>query len=113
MKLLTLSLNEIIHNELRSARTDEPYSRSAVVSDQLGLATIFAHHDILAPGRRASGAHTHSHSEELVVVLLGNPTAYLGEERKELKAGDVVAFTPDPTGMECTPKTGEFFLRVS
>jgi uncharacterized cupin superfamily protein len=53
------------------------------------------HHEVLAPGRRASTPHYHTEREEICYVLEGTPTVHMGARAMQLKAGDCVGFTPD------------------
>ena len=94
MKSRPFSLQDLEHHELQSSRTGEKYSLSAVLTQVLGFKDVFVHHDMIPPGRRASGAHAHSEREEMVVVLEGAVTATLGGESHFLEAGDFIGFPP-------------------
>ncbi len=52
----------------------------------------------VAPGRRSSVRHCHSHEDELFVVLEGSATLLLGDDRHELRPGSIVA-RPAATGV--------------
>jgi uncharacterized cupin superfamily protein len=80
------------HEPLRSSRTGEEFSSSAVLSKALGSAELFIHHEILASGKRASSPHRHSDGEEFVYVLKGRPVVVEGAEAGELSPGDCVLF---------------------
>lgn len=55
-------------------------------------------HVIVAPGRRSSVRHCHSHEDELFIVLEGSGTLLLGEERHPVRPGSIVA-RPAATGV--------------
>jgi uncharacterized cupin superfamily protein len=82
------------HRQLTSARTGEAFSRSAVLSELLGLRNLFIHHDVIAPGHRASGTHFHTVREEVVYVVRGRLRACIGEREFDIQAGELVAFHP-------------------
>lgn len=88
------SVSAPAHSELYSPRTGEKYSMSAVLTDLIGLKGVFVHHDIIPPGRSASGAHSHSHREEMLFVLEGTVIAHLRGESYQLGAGDFMGFPP-------------------
>jgi uncharacterized cupin superfamily protein len=92
--LKKLNIDHIPHRELQSARTGEWFSLSAVLSEALGMRDVFVHHEVIPPGRRASGAHTHSHREELVVVLTGEVIAWVAGSEDRLGPGDAICFPP-------------------
>ncbi len=91
-KLKIFNLQEVEYFELGSEK--EKFSLSAVLSDSIDFKKIFVHYDILSPGKRSSLPHTHSKTEEMMVVLGGNPTVVLEDERTELKPGDFIGFQP-------------------
>jgi uncharacterized cupin superfamily protein len=76
------------------AAAGKDYSLSASLGDVLGFSRVHVSHEVLLPGRRGSGAHSHSLKEELIVVLRGRVVAHDGEERVELVAGEFVGFYP-------------------
>jgi len=80
------------HRQLTSKATGEPYSLSSVLSDRLGLDALFVHHDIVPPGRAMSAPHTHSHREEMVVVLSGEVIALTDSGTTVLPTGTVMGF---------------------
>lgn len=89
-----VNADDVEHRELSSQRTGEKFSSSAVLSEILGFKKIFVHHEVLLPGRRASSSHAHTHQEEMIYVLQGNPTAVVNGEAKDLKPGDFIGFSP-------------------
>lgn len=89
-----VNIREVRHQELRSERTGEKYSLSAVLTEDLGLRDLFVHHEVIPPGRKASGAHFHTRREEMVVILQGEVVAWSNGAEVVLGAGDVVAFGP-------------------
>lgn len=82
------------HIALASKKSGERFSLSAVLSERLGVRGLFIHHDILAPGHRASGTHFHTRREEVVYVLQGTLRARIGEREVDLQAGELLAFPP-------------------
>ena len=92
-----MNLESLPHKELRSARTGEVFSLSAVLTDALGFKDLFIHHDIIPPGHRASSSHAHSHREEMVLVLSGEVTARIDKGTVQLRAGDFLGFSPGQT----------------
>lgn len=88
-----LNINDLHHNQLNSAQSGELFSKSAVLSELLSFEKLFVHHEILAPGTRASSPHRHSEQEEMVVVLEGSPVVHLGRQKQTLKPGDCIGFS--------------------
>ncbi len=78
--------------QLRSGKTGEQYSLSAVLSEATG--SLFVHQEILEPGRRSSAPHRHSQGEEMVYMLKGEAIAVEANEEILLKAGDTACFDP-------------------
>ena len=101
----TGKITEVPHEELLSAKSGESFSRSAVLTDLLRFKDIFVHHEILAPGKRASSPHRHSHQEEMIFVLQGNPTAHIGEKSIALSVGDFIGFTPSANDLHFVENT--------
>jgi uncharacterized cupin superfamily protein len=62
-------------------------------------------HVTVAPGRRSSVRHCHSHDDELFVVLAGDGALLLGDERHEVRPGSIVA-RPAATGVAHSFKAG-------
>ncbi len=89
-----LNIHSLEHRELQSSRTGEKYSLSLDISELVGCKDFFVHHEIIPPGRSASAPHSHSHREEMVVVLEGTPTAHLSGKTFPLKTGDFMRFPP-------------------
>lgn len=85
-------LSSLPHEQLRSARTGEAYALSAVLPT--GALPVFAHHDVLPPGRRASATHAHSHATELVLVLSGAVVVIDGDHEVPLGSGAFVVIPP-------------------
>ena len=89
-------ISSLLHRDLVS-KNGENYSSSADLSSVFALrpenhTTI--RHEILAPGRSASGLHSHSGTTESVLVLEGEATAYIGAEKYTLKTGEMIRFDP-------------------
>lgn len=87
-----LTPSACLHAPLRSARSGEAFSRSAVLSELLGLSQLFVHHEKVDPGHRISEVHGHSLSEELVVVLRGEVVALCAGQRHRVVAGQLFGF---------------------
>jgi uncharacterized cupin superfamily protein len=62
-------------------------------------------HVVVAPGRRSSVRHCHSHDDELFVVLEGEGVVLLGDERHAVRPGSIVA-RPAATGVAHTFEAG-------
>lgn len=107
-----LNLRSARHQELRSARTGEEYSLSAVLTDELGLKDMFVHHEIIPPGRRSSGAHFHSRREEMVLVLEGQVKAWCNGTELVLASGDYVGFPPGSANAHCLINESDAPARV-
>ncbi|MBS1971411.1 MAG: cupin domain-containing protein [Bdellovibrionales bacterium] len=90
MKLFRRSEHQ--HRELTSQKTGEAFSHSQVLSEGLQSKDFFITHEIIPAGRRASGAHSHTETDEVVFVLSGYPTAVEGGEKIALSPGDSVCF---------------------
>jgi uncharacterized cupin superfamily protein len=94
MSKAPLNLSLLEHQELRSAKTGEKFSLSSTLSTLLGFKNLFIHHEIIPPGRRSSSPHWHTHREEMVLVLEGNPTVHHAGKSLSLKPMDFVGFPP-------------------
>lgn len=82
------------HQEMRSLKTGEIYSRSAVLTEKLEFKSLFVHHEVIEPGRRSSGRHSHTEREEMVLVLEGKVIAKKNDKSLILGPGDFVGFLP-------------------
>ena len=91
-----LNVSDLSHRELQSSKTGEKYSLSVILNDLIGFKDVFIHHEIILPGRRSSGSHSHTHREEMVYVLEGSPTARLKGQDYPMKPGDFIGFQPGP-----------------
>lgn len=63
-------------------------------------------HVTVAPGRRSSPRHCHSHEDEIFVVLDGDGVLLLGEERTRVMRGTVVS-RPPATGVAHAFEAGD------
>lgn len=90
MKLLRRSEHQ--HRELVSSKTGETFSHSQILTEVLASKDFFITHEVIPAGRRASGAHSHKETDEIVYVLSGHPIAVEGDERLPLAPGDSVCF---------------------
>ena len=68
-------------------------------------------HVTVAPGRRSSVRHCHSHDHELFVVLGGSATLLLGGERHPVRPGSIVT-RPPGTGVAHSFEAGDEGLEV-
>src|SRR5690349_7650400 len=107
-----LNLQSVPHRELRSSTAGESYSLSAVLSGELGLKDLFVHHEIIPPGRRASGTHFHTRREEVAMVLDGEVVAHCDGVDFALRSGDVVAFPPGLSGAHSLRNEAPISARV-
>lgn len=80
----------------------EGRSRRAL-TDALGLTQFGVNITEIAPGAASSLRHWHTHEDEFVYVLSGNPTLITDEGEQVLKPGDVAGF---PAGV----KNGHHFI---
>ena len=108
----SLRIAKTRHRELVSTRTGERFSRSAVLSELLGITSMFVHHDVIPPGRRASGRHFHTERDELVVVLAGEIHYERNGRTARAKSGEVVAFPRGPAGVHAIENRGRRSARV-
>lgn len=90
MKLLRQSEHQ--HRELTSQKTGEAFSHSQVLTEGLQSKDFFITHEIIPAGRRSSGAHAHTETDEVIFVLSGHPTAVEGVEKIALSPGDSICF---------------------
>ncbi|MRG98143.1 cupin domain-containing protein [Polyangium spumosum] len=71
--------------------TGEPLAAVADLSGPAGLCQLRIQHEILPPGHRSSSPHAHTHREEFVYVLEGEPDAWIDGELYPLRRGDTIA----------------------
>lgn len=75
----------------RIVSTGEPLTEYLTLARSPGRFVV--RHERLAPGRRASSAHSHSKIEEFIVVLAGRLQVWIDGETHGLGPGDYVVFT--------------------
>lgn len=85
------NLTQLTEFEMKTP-SGEKLSLAYSLSDFANIKTLLVHHEVLLPGRRASGAHFHSVKEEISIVLSGTPSVWLDGRTCALKAGDFVGF---------------------
>jgi uncharacterized cupin superfamily protein len=73
-------------------QSDETFSYGSSLGANLGLERVAFHHEFIAPGKRSSWPHAHSHEEELVFIYKGHPEVVVNGESKVLKPGDFLFF---------------------
>jgi len=86
------TLEGVIHKHCRIKATGELLAESAELTALTGFRRMVLYHERLAPGRRSSSPHSHSHREEVVIVLRGQVRAWDGAEPHLLSEGGYVAF---------------------
>ncbi|GAA5513696.1 hypothetical protein Dcar01_02441 [Deinococcus carri] len=90
-----LNIADVPGRELVTA-SGERLSLARSLSGPFGLRGLLVHHEVLLPGRRASGLHFHSQKEEASSVLAGQPSVWTGAEFVDLVPGDFIGFPPSP-----------------
>ncbi len=91
-------INEMIVDKSYSYPNDsETFGTGAAMSRILGLSRIGINYEILKPGFRSSWPHAHSHDEEFIFILEGNPDMWIDGNLHPLKPGDCVGL-PAGTG---------------
>lgn len=93
------------HELLKSSRTGEEFSHSAVLSSVLNSEDFFIRHEILSPGKRASSPHYHEQTEEFVFVIKGTIVVTEGNETSEMTVGDAALFTANAKLGHCIENT--------
>lgn len=83
---------DYLHQKLKSQQTGELYSDSFVLSEALESKDFFLRHEIVHPGHKTSAPHFHEHTEEVIYVVKGSPTAVEGEQRCLLHPGSALCF---------------------
>ena len=90
-----VQLKDLKHEQLRSEKSGETFSLSAVVSNLLGSDQLFIHHDIIKPDSRSSGAHRHSEIEEVIYIVKGQATIVQENTETNVFAGAMIIFNPN------------------
>ena len=62
------------------------------LGDATGLSGLGVHLIEVAPGHESTEMHRHHHEDECVFVLEGSGTAFIGEERFPIAAGDFIGY---------------------
>jgi uncharacterized cupin superfamily protein len=89
------NVNELISNESFSYPGDtETFGTGAAMGRKLGFSRIGINYEILRPGDRSSWPHAHSHDEEFIFILEGQPDMWIDGNLYPLKPGDCVALVP-------------------
>lgn len=80
---------------MRSETTDETFGAvTELGADRLRHLRV--QHETLAPGKRSSLPHYHTHREECVLVLSGEVTVVVGDERFLATDHDFICFPAGP-----------------
>jgi uncharacterized cupin superfamily protein/RimJ/RimL family protein N-acetyltransferase len=93
--------SEAIRRTFHYPGDNETFGEGLRISNKIGLYSLGIWHERLPSGRRAAFPHAHSHEEEFVYILSGNPTLWLDGFLKQLSPGDFAAFPPN-TGIAHT-----------
>lgn len=80
---------------------NETFGSGFRITDKVGLKSLGIWFERLAPGRRSAFPHAHTHEEEFVFVVEGNPTLWMDGYTKRLNPQEFAAF-PSNTGIAHT-----------
>ena len=86
--------NEFIQKFIQ--RTGEPLGLQVDLTEKFNLTQFKVYHEILHPGHRSSGYHFHSHKEEFLFVLKGNPSIKTVSGIKRLSPFESYGIPPVP-----------------
>ncbi|MGD8832447.1 MAG: cupin domain-containing protein [Pseudomonadales bacterium] len=75
---------------------DNAVRMTRTLGTEVGLRTVGVHLIRLEPGRDSTQFHYHDSDEEFVYVLAGRGTAFIGDARFTVTAGDFMGF-PSPS----------------
>ena len=89
-KLSIKNLESMQYIELNNK--NEKFSHSGLLTEDFDFSRLFVHLEIIPKGRRASSAHFHTLTEEMFLVLEGNPTIHIGDDTFDAKPGDFIGF---------------------
>ena len=92
---MNLNLANFSKKQLQSKKTGELYSESIDLASYLGFKSFRLYYETLAPKRRLSAPHSHSHKMELLIVLSGELHVYEGEKETLLGVGGLFSFLPN------------------
>lgn len=108
------NISTLEHRELIAKGSGEKLSLSAVLSSIDNFKDIFVTHEILLPGRKDSSPHYHYKKEEMIFVLYGSPTLYIGDKKVELNVGDFIGIAPsqEPHYLENATNSEARFLKI-
>jgi len=62
------------------------------LGDATGLTGVGFHIIEVQPGYETTEHHLHHHEDECVYVLSGTATAFIGDEEKDIRAGDFIGY---------------------
>ncbi len=85
-------LSDRSFRQLKSSKTGEEFSLSAVISGALGVKGLFLSHEILESGKSSSAPHFHEGTDEVIFVTKGRVVAKEGSEELILEVGDSACF---------------------
>lgn len=103
-----------LSRQYESVLPEERYGgRLAPISRQLGARKLGYNVTVIAPGKRAFPFHNHRANEEVFLILEGTGELRFGDERRAIRAGDVIACPPGgPETAHQIINTGEQELKV-
>jgi uncharacterized cupin superfamily protein len=87
--------------------------RSIAIGPRIGGELLGATVYEIPPGERTWPYHWETVSEEWLLVLSGRPTLRTPDGERELRAGDVVAFTRGPAGAHGLENRGDETARIA
>ena len=76
----------------------ETFGEGFRISDKVGLKALGIWYERLPPGKRSAFPHAHTHEEEFIFVVKGNPTIWLDGFSRQVEPGYFAAF-PSNTGI--------------
>ena len=92
-----LKKEDFLHQQLQSKSTNEQYSLCYVISEALKSKQLFFHHDIIAPSKRSSAPHRHTHIEEVLYIIKENVTIIYNDQKQIVEKGSFILFDPIET----------------
>lgn len=88
------------------AGNSETFGQGVRLSTRLHLRHVGVWLEVLAPGKRSSFPHAHTHEEECALILKGQGELWLHGERKNLQPRDLAGFPPGTGLAHCLINSG-------
>lgn len=85
-------IEQIAETRHRHVLDPEAQRLTRSLGDATGLKTIGVHLVRLEPGRESTVYHFHHQDEEWIYILSGSGVAEIGEEKRDVGAGDFMGF---------------------